>query len=91
MILYVNMASHHLYQTNKKQLLFKKMNGKMVLSLFGDENFQTLKLPSVIDMNGDHFVKLARNPQRKVLFMNIYGGEEFVNQEENKSEFLVTK
>ena len=48
---------------------------KLILSLFGHENVQTLKLPSTKNMNGDHSVKLTKNFQCKLFCMNTSEGE----------------
>ena len=33
----------------------------MILALFGDESVRALKLPSVREINDDHYVKLTNN------------------------------
>ena len=58
MILSVNIQSYIFLLTNKKHLLFQKMNVKIISILFGDENFWTLQLSYMKDMNDVHYVKL---------------------------------
>ena len=60
MILSVNIQSYLFLLTNKKHLLFQKMNVKIISILFGDENFWTLQLPYMKDMNDVHYVKLKK-------------------------------
>ena len=47
----------------------------MISQLFGDENVRALNIPSVMDINYDHCVKLTNNYQSKLYCMNISEGE----------------
>ena len=65
------MGSHYLHLN----IYYFRKRMEIILTLFGDENFRTLKLTYVIYFNGGHYVKLTNNSQLKVWCMNMSGGE----------------
>ena len=55
--------------------LISENEWKMALLLFGDENFETIKVPSSTEKNNYHYIKITKNCQYKACYMSMYRGK----------------